>query len=105
MNCAPWFGQIESNYYIGKVEQNPNAGTVGNFAQCYYGTPTNSESTPDPRSSVAIDGIQQVPPLTKSPGCWVWLVPTGSTLTYNWNISVGQVGNIVGDSGSYTAPV
>jgi hypothetical protein len=98
------FGQIKSNYYQGNVEVNPNAGTVGNFDQCYRRVPTNSESTPDPRSSVAIDGIQQVPPLPASPGCWTWLIPTGSTLTYNWNIGVGQVGNVVGDSGSYTAP-
>jgi len=97
--------EIQSNYYQGNVQVNPNAGTVGNFAQCYNGTPTNSEGTPDPRSSVAIDGIQQVPPLEPSPGCWVWLIPAGSTMTYNWNIGLGQVGNAVGDSATYTAPV
>jgi hypothetical protein len=98
-------GEIESNYYVGNVRQNPNAGTVGNFAQCYMGTPTNSEGTPDPRSSVAINGVQQVPPLEPSEGCWIWLIPAGSTMTYNWNIGVGQVGNVPGDSTSYIAPV
>jgi hypothetical protein len=99
------FGEIDSNYYVGNVQTNPNAGTVGHFDQCYYGTPTNSEGTPDPRSSVAINGVQQVPPLEPSPGCWAWLIPAGSTMTYNWNIGVGQVGNIPGDSATYTAPV
>ena len=95
-------GWINSNYYQGNTV---TAGTVDNFAKCYNGTPTNSEGTTDPRSSVAIDGVQQVPPLDSSTGCWIWLVPTGSTLTYNWNIEVGQVGNVVGDANSYTAPV
>ena len=99
------FGEIKSNYYIGNVTQDPNAGTVGNFAQCYNGQPTNSEGTPDPRSSVVVDGVPQVPPLEKSTGCWIWLVPTGSTLNYNWNIGLGQAGNTVGNSSSYTAPV
>jgi hypothetical protein len=97
-------GEITSNYYVGNVGNVP-AGTVNNFAQCYNGTPANSEGTPDPRSSVAIDGMQQVPPLEPSKGCWTWLIPTGSTMTYNWNIGVGQVGNAVGNSATYTAPV
>jgi hypothetical protein len=97
------FGEIKSNYYIGNV--NTGAGNVNNFRQGYFGEPTNSEGSPDPRSSVAIDGAQQVPPLEKSIGCWVWLIPTGSTMTYNWNIGVGQVSNVIGNSSSYTAPV
>lgn len=97
------FGEIKSNYYVGNVEA--GAGTVDNFGQCYNGTPTNSEGTPDPRSSVAINGAQQVPPLEPSAGCWIWLIPAGSTMTYNWNISLGQVANVVGNSSSYTAPV
>jgi len=99
------FGKIESNYYTGNITQNPAAGTVDNFSLCYFGNPTNSEGTPDPRSSVAIDGVPQVPPLEKSVGCWIWLIPTGSTTTYNWNIGIGQVSNVVGNSSSYTAPV
>lgn len=95
------FGVIDSNYYIGSGNL---AGTVDNFAQCYNGTPTNSEGTPDPRSSVYVNGVQQVPPLVASLGCWTWIVPTVGTLTYNWNIGVGQVGNVLGVSANYTPP-
>lgn len=99
------FGWINCNYYQGNIQTDPGAGTVDNFGRSYYGVPTNSEGTPDPRSSVYIDGVQQVPPLEPSTGRWIWLVPTGSTMTYNWNISVGQVGNVPGDFATYTAPV
>jgi hypothetical protein len=51
---------------------------------------------------VAIDGAQQVPPLAPSQGCWTWLIPTGSTMTYNWNIGLGQVSNVVGNISTYT---
>ena len=98
------FGEIKSNYYLGNVDVTPTAGTVDNFAQCYQGIPANSNGTTDPRSSVAINGVDQ--PVALDPeGCNTWLVPTGSTMTYNWNISLGQVGNVVGDSATYTAPV
>ena len=97
-------GEIESNYYVGNVELDPNAGTVNNFSQNYVGTPVNSNGTTDPRSSVAINGVDQ--PVALNPeGCNTWLVLSGSTLTYNWNISLGQVGNVLGNSASYTAPV
>jgi hypothetical protein len=99
------FNYISSNYYAGNIAQYPNVGTADNFGPSYSGVPTNSEGTIDPRSSVAIDGIQQVPPLQPSTGCWAWLVPTGSTITYNWNIGIGQIGNVVGNFSSYTAPV
>ena len=95
---------ILSNYYRGNVTLNPAAGTVDHFGQSYHGTPVNSESTIDPRSSVYINGTQQVPPLTPSKGAWCWVIPSSSTMTYNWNISVGQVGNVVGNSASYTSP-
>jgi hypothetical protein len=98
-------GWINCNYYQGNTATDPAAGTVDNFGQSYFDTPTNSEGTPDPRSSVYIDGVQQVPPLAPSTGRWIWLVPTGSTMTYNWNIGVGQVGNIPGNYATYTAPV
>jgi hypothetical protein len=63
------------------------------YFSCYFnGTPTNSEGTPDPRSSVAIDGVQQVPPTPKSNATWAWLVPTGSTIAYNLNVSAGFTG-------------
>ena len=98
------FTEILSNYYQGNVVTNPDAGTVDHFAQGYNGTPVNSESTPDPRSSVYINGIPQVPPLTHSKGTWCWVIPSPSTMTYNWNISTGQVGNVPGNSASYTSP-
>jgi hypothetical protein len=97
------FTNILSNYYQGNRTTDPNAGTVDNFGQSYTGTPVNSESTPDPRSSVYINGIQQVPPQQPSKGCWCWTITSPATMTYNWNISVGQVGNVVGNSASYTS--
>ena len=98
------FTEILSNYYSGNTTTDPGAGTVDHFAQCYYGTPVNSESTPDPRSSVYINGTPQVPPLVPSLGTWCWVIPSPSTMTYNWNIGVGQVGNVPGNSASYTSP-
>lgn len=98
------FTEIFSNYYVGNTVADPGAGTVDHFEQCYNGTPANSESTPDPRSSVYINGTQQVPPLQPSQGCWCWVITSPSTMTYNWNIGVGQVGNVPGNSASYTSP-
>jgi hypothetical protein len=66
------------------------AGNATGFMNCYNGTPANSENTPDPRSSVTIDGTTQVPPKPKSYGTWTWLVPTGSTIAYNLNVSLGN---------------
>lgn len=61
------------------------------FLPCYINsTPANSEGTPDCRSSVSIDGIQQVPPLEKSPGTWYWFIDAGSTLECNFNVSEGS---------------
>jgi hypothetical protein len=71
---------------VGKV-----SGTATDYLPCYAGGyPVNSEQTADPRSSVTIDGIQQVPPNPKSTGIWTWVVPTGSTLSCNLNISPGS---------------
>lgn len=98
------FSKINSNYYRGNVTQTPTAGTVNNFGISYTGVPTNSEGSKDSRSSVIIDGVAQT---TQRPpdGTWWWLVPTNTTMSYNWNISVGQVGNTLGNFSSYTAPV
>ena len=104
------FTEILSNYYSGNITTDPGAGTVDHFAQCYYGTPVNSESTPDSRSSVYINGKQQVPPCEPSLGNWCWAIPSPpgtdspARMTYNWNIGVGQVGNVPGNSASYTSP-
>jgi hypothetical protein len=85
---AALLGEILSNYNSGT---DAASGTIDSFAQCYTGTPTNSENTVDPRSSVYIDGVQQVPPLDKSLGCWTWTVPTGSTLVCDLNVELGLV--------------
>lgn len=63
-----------------------------NFSMCYINsTPVNSEGTPDPRSSVTIDDIVQVPPNPVSVGVWTWTVPQGSTISCNLNISPGSL--------------
>ena len=67
-----------------------NPGVADEYQQCYNGQPVNSEDTPDPRSSVTIDGVSQVPPLVPSQGVWTWIVPNGSTIAYNLNVSLGN---------------
>ena len=65
-------------------------GTADKFLTCYNGTPTNSEGTPDFRSDVQIDGHQQVPPLPKSiDRSRFWVVPGGSTISYQFTVSAG----------------
>ena len=86
---------INSNY-MPVFDQAANVVIPGNattFVQCYNGTPANSEGTPDPRSSVQIDGITQVPPEPPSEGCWTWAVLQGSTLSHNLNIGLGNSAN------------
>ena len=84
------FTDILCNYY-GNVSADPNAGSAEHFAPCYNGQPVNSESTLDARSSVFVNGTQQVPDLCPaSTGGWVWAVSNPGTITYNWNISRGQ---------------
>ena len=68
----------------------PKPGVADEYQLCYNGDPVNSEDTPDPRSSVTIDGVSQVPPLVPSQGVWTWIVPNGSTIAYNLNISLGN---------------
>ena len=100
------FSLVQCNWYSegGNVITDPNSGQPDKFGGCYVGNPANSEDTSDTRSSVYIDGVQQVPPLDKSLGVWSWVVPAGSTLSYNWNISIGAVGNVSGNTTSYTGP-
>lgn len=97
------FGQIDSNYYRGNVEVDPNAGTVNNYAQNYFGNPPNSEGTQDPRSSVVIDSVPETAERPPN-GTWNWLIPAGSVFSYNWNISTGQVSNVAGNTSTYTGP-
>lgn len=97
------FGEINSNYYVGNVLVDPNAGTVNNFSQNYIGNPPNSDGSMDPRSSVTQNGTPCV--VSRPPdGCWNYYVETNSTFAYNFNISLGQVGNIIGDTTSYSGP-
>ena len=95
------FGQINSNYYQGNVATDPNAGTVDHFDQCYNGTPINSHESQDPRSSVVIDGVTQTQ-VRPPDGTWNYSVSTGSTMTYNFNIGIGQVDTARGNAESYT---
>ena len=67
-----------------------NPGVADEYQLCYNGQPVNSEATPDPRSGVIIDGIAQVPSSPKSKGLWGWIVPSGSTIAYNLNVSLGN---------------
>jgi len=68
----------------------PKYGDATTFVDCYAGTPSNSEGTPDSRSSVEIDGVPQVPPNPVSLGQWTWVVPTGSTLFCAFNVALGN---------------
>ena len=77
------------------INYNNRAGNATSFLSCYDGTPTNSEGTPDPRSSVTLDGVQQVPPKPASQGVWTWVINSGSTLACNLNVSLGNVANVV----------
>jgi hypothetical protein len=65
-------------------------GTSTHFAPCYNGTPTNSEGTTDPRTDVTVDEVRQVPPLARISTLRPWIVPTGSTIAYNLNVSLGN---------------
>jgi hypothetical protein len=65
-------------------------GNATNFASCYSGTPANSDNTACPRSDVTIDGVAQSLDRAESTGTWTWVVPEGSTIAYNLNISAGS---------------
>jgi hypothetical protein len=84
---------VYSNYMQNYVGNTWIAGNATGFASVYDSIPTNSESTPDVRSSVKIDGVTQVPPLDTSKGCWDWEVVSGSNLSCNLNISTGNIGS------------
>jgi hypothetical protein len=73
----------------GVITEYPGNATA--FISCYSGTPTNSDNTEDPRSSVTIDGVVQNPTRNGLNGTWTWQVPQGSTLGCEFNISLGNV--------------
>ena len=87
---------VNKNQTVGPVavsggKWSETAGNATDFLPCYNGTPTNSEGTRDPRSSVTIDGVAQVSSvMSTTHGAWSWEVPTGSTLVYNLNVSIGN---------------
>lgn len=84
---------VFSNYMRNYVGNSWIAGNATGFSSVYSSsTPTNSEGTPDVRSSVQIDGVTQVPPCDVSKSTWTWQVPSGSNLSCNLNISTGNVG-------------
>ena len=84
---------VFSNYMVHGNVNAPIPGSANVFSSVYRGgIPTNSENTPDVRSSVAIDGTTQVPPLVASKGVWTWQVAAGSNISCNLNISAGNVG-------------
>ena len=87
---APSVDQSVPSTTITGIQYNTIPGNATAYLECYDGTPTNSENTPDPRSSVTIDGVSQVPPSPPSKGVWSWRVPTGSTIAYNLNVSLGN---------------
>ena len=91
-NGAIWqvsLSQITSETNINGAIFSP--GNVGTFNMCFTGSPTNSDGTEDSRSSVQINGVPTT--ITRGPGQtgqWTWLVEAGSTIEYNFNISVGS---------------
>jgi len=93
-----WVEQIDCNYYRGNAVP---SGTSDNYQQCYYGNPVNSESSQDPRSSVVIGGVANTPQRPPD-GTWSWKIPTGQTMTHNFNIGLGSVNNVVGNISNYT---
>jgi len=79
--------------YMNTYSTNPfTDGDATTFRTIFKGVPVNSEGTPDPRSSVYIDGVQQAPMCgTTSLSTWTWRIDTGSNLSCNLNVSLGNV--------------
>ena len=98
-----WQGQQIYNE-TGDIESEV-LGTATDFDFTYNGEPTNSEGSPDPRSNVFINGVQQVPDILSIPrGVYTWRVLTDQTISYNLNVNIGKVGNTVGNTVNYTGP-
>lgn len=84
---------VECNY-ISSLSQPGNVvvpGTVNDYHTAYQGIPINSDNSQDVRSSVAIDGVLQEPIVGHSLGLWTWAVKSGSNLTCNLNIALGNI--------------
>jgi hypothetical protein len=93
-----WVEQINCNYYAGN---SASAGTVDGYNQCYQGFPVNSDNSQDPRSSVVIDGVAMTPSRPPN-GTWGWEIQASQTMTHNFNIGLGSVANVVGNTSTYT---
>jgi hypothetical protein len=83
--------QTASSTTITGIKYPTIPGNATGFLNCFTGTPTNSEGTPDCRSSVTINGRIQVPPCNVSLGTWTWVVVSGQTLECNFNVGIGNV--------------
>ena len=94
-----WVEGIDCNYFFGNSI--PGAGTVDGYGSCYQGIPVNSENSQDPRSSVVINGVARTPQRPPN-GTWGWPIPTGQTMTHNFNIGLGSVANVAGNTSTYT---
>ena len=86
------FGDVLSNYSTTPLTD--GGGSINMYSTCYYGDPANSDENVDCRSNVYIDGIKQ--DRNVYPGVGLWVIPTDSTITYEWNVGTGQVGNLRG---------
>ena len=72
--------QILCNY----MQAGNVAGNAATFLNCY--------DQLDPRTNVAIDGVDQNPVRDSGyTGPWTWQVPQGSTISCNLNVSLGNV--------------
>ena len=81
--------QLISNTIINAQSVRSIPGTADNYVDLFMGIPDNSEGSRDPRSNVTIDGITQAHVSTLSSGQLPRVVPTGSTISYNLNVSIG----------------
>jgi hypothetical protein len=87
--------QTFANYMLGfdPVANVSIAGNATGFLDCFVGT--NSEGNNDSRSGVTIDGVVAPRIYTPDPalgkGEWTWVVNQGSVISYNFNVSVGNV--------------
>jgi hypothetical protein len=89
---------VDNNQTVGPItilagKWTETAGNASDFLLCYMGgNPLNSESNFDARTDVTVDG-QAVTRMRSSElmGTWTLKVPTGSTATFNLNVSPGNV--------------
>jgi len=82
---------VTCNYMADRPSHFKVPGTATAFVNAYTRVPYNSEKTPDVRSSVQIDGVPH-PDSGISRGHHTWVIPSGSTLSCNLNISKGYIG-------------